>query len=126
MVRSTRAAKAASEALREDEVCVDDLFVVDTQGSTAGKGDGEKSGKKGAKTGKKSQKSRGKASEAAASHEAEWERILFGATRDIDEDSDTAAHAGAQARAHGSDDDRGGDVASDDEPAAAKGTGGKK
>jgi len=87
---------------------MDDLFVVDTKGS---KGNSEKktaekgaAQKKGAKPVKKAKNA--VAAAEAASHEAEWERILFGAGADADEDDKEAEElAPTSARSGGDDSD---------------------
>ena len=84
------------------EVPEDDIFVLDTAGSRAARSDENGTQKKSAKK-KKKKRTKGPAVDAA--HEAEWERMLFGADAStiFAEDDEDKDRTNTGAHAHGSD-----------------------
>ena len=119
--RSRDGSKAAPKAPSE-EPGRGDLFFVDNKGSKGSKG---KKGKKGESDVVKKASGKGAHVSTESSHEAEWERILFGvnagADNDDNEEEEEADHAslsGPESADADADDDSG--IASDNEPAHAQ------
>ena len=98
--RARGASAAPKAAVAEGAGDMDDIFVVDTTGDNAGSATGEE-GKKKKKQKKKQLKGdkakAGEAKAAATTHEAEWERILFGSSANDVEDSENRGGDDAEA-----------------------------
>jgi U3 small nucleolar RNA-associated protein 18 len=114
MPRKTRAMAAGSSAAAEEPADTDDLFVLDTKGSTGGGPDSGKQKKKKSKKERKATKAAG-----GEAREAEWERLLFGASGGAEADD---APDDEQAAA-GRDDGSGAGSDDDGAPAAARASG---
>jgi hypothetical protein len=119
--RSRDGSKAAPKAPSE-EPGLGDLFFVDNKGSKVSKG---KKGKKGESDVVKKASGKGAHVSTESSHEAEWERILFGVNagadnddNDDEEEADHASLSGPESADADADDDSG--IASDNEPAHAQ------
>ena len=121
----SRDGSKAGPKVSSEEPDLGDLFFVDNKGSKVSKG---KKGKKGA-TGDSDtvKKASGKAAHVSteSSHEAEWERILFGVNAGADNDdnddeqeTDHASLSGPESADADADDDSG--ITSDNEPAHAQ------
>ena len=98
--RARGASAAPKAAVAEVAGDMDDIFVVDTTGDKAGSAAGEegKKKKKQKKKQRKGDKAKGGGERAAATtHEAEWERILFGASANDVEDSEDRGGDDAEA-----------------------------